>query len=97
MQISVADDRRTREALLTASSTRGGRRMDSMLLPLELLCAVPTSQFLDRKFHSRWRKRQVLPAFMSDTSSCIEAQRRQFTEFMSFASNEFVSLGRLTN
>ncbi|OAE31545.1 hypothetical protein AXG93_3415s1050 [Marchantia polymorpha subsp. ruderalis] len=59
MEISVADDRRTREALLTASSTRGGRRMDSMLLPLELLCAVPTSQFLDRKFHSRWRKRQI--------------------------------------
>ncbi|KAG6556604.1 hypothetical protein Mapa_001545 [Marchantia paleacea] len=59
MEISVADDRRTREALLTASSTRGGRRMDSMLLPLELLCAVPTSQFSDRKFHSRWRKRQI--------------------------------------
>ncbi|KAL3689134.1 hypothetical protein R1sor_015443 [Riccia sorocarpa] len=59
MEISLADDRRTREALLTASSARGGRRMDSMLLPLELLCAVPNSQFSDRKFHSRWRKRQI--------------------------------------
>ncbi|KAJ7533708.1 hypothetical protein O6H91_13G060800 [Diphasiastrum complanatum] len=59
MEISEASDRRTREALLHASAGRVGKRMDTLLVPLELLCCVSRTEFPDRKIHLRWQKRQL--------------------------------------
>ncbi|KAH7421986.1 hypothetical protein KP509_13G084700 [Ceratopteris richardii] len=59
MEISESMDRITRSALLNASAGRVGKRMDTLLVPLELLCAVSRTDFPDRKAYVRWEKRQV--------------------------------------
>eukprot|EP00850_Spirogloea_muscicola_P012569 SM000082S22811 [mRNA] locus=s82:26155:33864:- [translate_table: standard] len=61
LQLEIADssDRRTRTALLHAAGTRGGRHMDTLLLPLELLAAVPPTAFADRKSYMSWEKRML--------------------------------------
>lgn len=59
MEISEADDWRTRQGLLSASQGRVGKRMDTLLVPLELLCTVSKSNFADQRAHSRWQKRQL--------------------------------------
>ncbi|KAG0604223.1 hypothetical protein M758_10G154400 [Ceratodon purpureus] len=59
MEISGVSDRRTREAILHASAGRVGKRMDTLLVPLELLSAVPHSAFPDKIQYIRWSKRQM--------------------------------------
>jgi len=59
LEISGSSDRRTREALLHASAGRVGKRMDTLLVPLELLMAVPRSEFPDKMQYVRWSKRQI--------------------------------------
>lgn len=59
MEISEGMDRLTREALLHASAGRVGKRMDTLLVPVELLCTVSRSEFPDRKAYLRWEKRQI--------------------------------------
>lgn len=59
LQIPDTFDRRTREALLRATTRRVGRRMDTLLVPLELLMAMPRSEFPDDKEYVRWSKRQL--------------------------------------
>lgn len=59
MEISEGMDRLTRSGLLNASAGRVGKRMDTLLVPLELLCTVSRVDFPDRKAYLRWEKRQV--------------------------------------
>lgn len=59
LQISDTFDKRTREALLRATTRRVGRRMDTLLVPLELLMAMPRGEFPDEKEYVRWSKRQL--------------------------------------
>ena len=58
-QISEDRDRLTRSGLLNASAGRVGKRMDTLLVPLELLCTVSQLDFPDRKSYLRWEERQV--------------------------------------
>lgn len=59
MQISEAMDIRTRQGLLNALSGKVGKRMDALLVPLELLCCISRTEFSDKKAYVRWQKRQV--------------------------------------
>lgn len=59
MEIFEGIDRLTREGLLHASAARVGKRMDTLLVPLELLCTAPRADFPDRKAYLRWEKRQI--------------------------------------
>lgn len=59
IQISEAMDIRTRQGLLNALAGKSGKRMDSLLVPLELLCCVSRTEFSDKKAYLRWQKRQV--------------------------------------
>eukprot|EP00249_Psilotum_nudum_P000098 c10358_g1_i1 orf=430-3825(+) len=59
MEISEANDRRTREALLCAAAGRVGKRMDTLLIPLELLSVVSEEGFPDRQAFLHWKKRQL--------------------------------------
>lgn len=59
MQISEAMDIRTRQGLLNALSGKVGKRMDTLLVPLELLCCISRTEFSDKKAYIRWQKRQV--------------------------------------
>jgi len=52
-------DIRTRQALLNAIDGRAGKRMDMLLVPLELLCYISCSEFPDEKAYTRWKTRQV--------------------------------------
>ena len=58
-QISEAMDIRTRQGLLNALVGKMGKRMDTLLIPLELLCCISRSEFSDKKSYIRWQKRQV--------------------------------------
>lgn len=58
-QISEAMDIRTREGLLNAMVGKVGKRMDTLLVPLELLCCISRTQFSDKKAYIKWQKRQV--------------------------------------
>jgi hypothetical protein len=58
-QISEAMDIRTRQGLLSALVGKVGKRMDALLIPLELLCCVSRTEFSDKKAYIRWQKRQV--------------------------------------
>lgn len=53
-------DTRTRQGLLHALVGREGKRMDTLLVPLELLCCISRTQFSDKKAYLRWQKRQVI-------------------------------------
>eukprot|EP01018_Ginkgo_biloba_P033708 Gb_29552 [translate_table: standard] len=59
MQISKSTDRRTREALLRAAAGRIGKRMDTLLIPLELLFVVSPEDFRNKKDYIHWKKRQL--------------------------------------
>lgn len=59
MQISEAMDIRTRQGLLNALAGKVGKRMDTLLIPLELLCCISRTEFSDKKTYIRWQKRQV--------------------------------------
>lgn len=59
MQISEAMDIRTRQGLLNALAGKVGKRMDALLVPLELLCCISRTEFSDKKAYIRWQKRQV--------------------------------------
>ena len=59
LQISEAMDIRTRQGLLNALVGRVGKRMDALLVPLELLCCVSRAEFSDKKAYLRWQKRQA--------------------------------------
>ncbi|THU43751.1 hypothetical protein C4D60_Mb02t00030 [Musa balbisiana] len=57
--ISESMDIRTRQGLLNALVGRVGKRMDHLLIPLELLCCVSKTEFSDKKAFLRWQKRQL--------------------------------------
>ncbi|KAL5570574.1 hypothetical protein UlMin_027149 [Ulmus minor] len=59
MEISEAMDIRTRQGLLNALSGKVGKRMDALLIPLELLCCISRTEFSDKKAFIRWQKRQL--------------------------------------
>ncbi|GMI83308.1 proton ATPase translocation control 1 [Hibiscus trionum] len=59
MEISEAMDIRTRQGLLNALSGKVGKRMDTLLIPLELLSCISRSEFSDKKAYIRWQKRQL--------------------------------------
>ncbi|KAI4332955.1 hypothetical protein L6164_017820 [Bauhinia variegata] len=59
MEISDSMDIRTRQGLLNALVGKVGKRMDTLLVPLELLCCVSRSEFSDKKAFIRWQKRQL--------------------------------------
>ncbi|XP_022765718.1 uncharacterized protein LOC111310483 isoform X5 [Durio zibethinus] len=57
--ISEAMDIRTRQGLLNALSGKFGKRMDTLLIPLELLSCISRTEFSDKKAYIRWQKRQL--------------------------------------
>ncbi|XP_028103461.1 protein unc-13 homolog [Camellia sinensis] len=59
MEISEAMDIRTRQGLLNALVGKVGKRMDTLLIPLELLCCISRTEFPDKKAYIRWQKRQL--------------------------------------
>ncbi|TKY68354.1 DUF810 protein [Spatholobus suberectus] len=59
MEISESMDIRTRQGLLNALVGKAGKRMDTLLIPLELLCCISRSEFSDKKAFIRWQKRQL--------------------------------------
>lgn len=59
LEISEAMDIRTRQGLLNALIGREGKRMDTVLVPLELLCCISRTEFSDKKAYLRWQKRQL--------------------------------------
>lgn len=59
MEISESMDVRTRKGLLNALSGKVGKRMDTLLVPLELLSCISKPEFSDRKAFLRWQKRQL--------------------------------------
>ncbi|KAK9682773.1 hypothetical protein RND81_10G095200 [Saponaria officinalis] len=59
MEISEAMDIRTRQGLLNALVGKVGKRMDTLLVPLELLCCISRTEFSDKKAYIRWQKRQL--------------------------------------
>ncbi|KAG9156862.1 hypothetical protein Leryth_025128 [Lithospermum erythrorhizon] len=59
MEIPEGMDIRTRKGLLNAMVGKGGKRMDSLLIPLELLCCISRSEFSDKKSYIKWQKRQL--------------------------------------
>lgn len=52
-------DIRTRQGLLNALAGKVGKRMDALLIPLELLCCISRTEFSDKKAYIKWQKRQV--------------------------------------
>ncbi|CAI9264124.1 unnamed protein product [Lactuca saligna] len=59
MEISEAMDIRTRQGLLNAMAGKVGKRMDALLIPLELLSCVSRTEFSDKKAYIRWQKGQL--------------------------------------
>lgn len=59
MQISESLDIKTRQGLLNALIGKVGKRMDGLLIPLELLCCISRTEFSDKKAFIKWQKRQV--------------------------------------
>lgn len=59
MEISEVMDIRTRQGLLNALVGKVGKRMDTLLIPLELLCCISQTEFSDKKAYLRWQKRQL--------------------------------------
>ncbi|TVU08896.1 hypothetical protein EJB05_42323, partial [Eragrostis curvula] len=59
LEITEAMDIRTRQGLLNAMVGKVGKRMDNLLIPLELLCCISRSEFSDMKAYLRWQKRQL--------------------------------------
>jgi hypothetical protein len=83
LEISGASDRRTREALLHASASRVGKRMDTLLVPLELLSWVARTEFTDKKLFIRWEKRQInllLEGLLNHPSQALDPSDRSAVE-----------------
>ncbi|KAF9595042.1 hypothetical protein IFM89_036060 [Coptis chinensis] len=59
LEISEAMDMRTRQGLLNALVGKAGKRMDTLLIPLELVCCISRTEFSDKKAYLRWQKRQL--------------------------------------
>ncbi|KAF5195944.1 Peptidyl-prolyl cis-trans isomerase [Thalictrum thalictroides] len=59
LEISEAMDMRTRQGLLNALVGKVGKRMDNLLVPLELLSCISRTEFSDKKAYLRWQKRQL--------------------------------------
>lgn len=59
MEISEVMDVRTRLGLLNAMVGKVGKRMDTILIPLELLCCISRTEFSDKKSYIKWQKRQL--------------------------------------
>ncbi|CAI9102753.1 OLC1v1001072C1 [Oldenlandia corymbosa var. corymbosa] len=59
MEISEAMDTRTRIGLLNAMVGKVGKRMDTLLIPLELLSCISWTEFSDKKSYIKWQKRQL--------------------------------------
>ncbi|KAL8158855.1 hypothetical protein V2J09_000392 [Rumex salicifolius] len=59
MEISEDMDIRSRQGLLNALVGKSGKRMDTLLVPLELLCCISRTEFPDKKAYIRWQKRQL--------------------------------------
>ncbi|KAJ7545205.1 hypothetical protein O6H91_09G110600 [Diphasiastrum complanatum] len=59
MEVSEAFDRRTRKALMQLSAGLAGKRMDTLFVPLELLCILSSADFSDRRAYTRWQQRQL--------------------------------------
>lgn len=59
MEISEAIDIRMRQGLLNSLIGKVGKRMDTLLIPLELLCCISRTEFSDKKAYIRWQKRQL--------------------------------------
>lgn len=60
-------DIRTRQGLLNALVGKVGKRMDNLLVPLELLSCVSRTEFPDKKAYLRWQKRQASHAILFRT------------------------------
>lgn len=59
MEISESMDIRTREGLINALTEKGGKRMDTLLIPLELLCCISQAEFSNEEEFRKWQKRQL--------------------------------------
>nr|CAD1838922.1 unnamed protein product [Ananas comosus var. bracteatus] len=59
LEITESMDIRTRQGLLNALVGKVGKRMDNLLIPLELLSCVSRTEFSDKKAYLRWQKRQL--------------------------------------
>ncbi|KAL6655235.1 hypothetical protein ACP70R_006061 [Stipagrostis hirtigluma subsp. patula] len=59
LEITESMDIRTRQGLLNAMVGKVGKRMDNLLIPLELLCCISRAEFSDMKAYLRWQKRQL--------------------------------------
>ncbi|AQK85045.1 hypothetical protein ZEAMMB73_Zm00001d037867 [Zea mays] len=59
LEITESMDIRTRQGLLNAMVGKVGKRMDNLLIPLELLCCISRTEFSDMKAYLRWQKRQL--------------------------------------
>ncbi|KAF7817119.1 protein unc-13-like protein [Senna tora] len=59
MRVSEAMDSRVRRALLRISAGQVGRRIESVVVPLELLQQLKLSDFADSQEHEEWQKRTL--------------------------------------
>ncbi|KAK8601440.1 hypothetical protein V6N12_051273 [Hibiscus sabdariffa] len=58
-EISEAMDIRTRQELLNAFLGKTGKRLNTLLIPLELLSCILCTEFSDKKAYIRWQKRRL--------------------------------------
>uniref|UniRef100_A0ACD5UMF5 Uncharacterized protein n=1 Tax=Avena sativa TaxID=4498 RepID=A0ACD5UMF5_AVESA len=59
LEITESMDIRTRQGLLNSMVGKVGKRMDNLLIPLELLCCISRAEFSNMKAYLRWQKRQL--------------------------------------
>lgn len=59
MKVSEGADSRIRRALLRISAGQVGRKVESVVLPLELLQQFKSSDFTDQQEYDTWRKRNI--------------------------------------
>ncbi|XP_027354004.1 protein unc-13 homolog isoform X2 [Abrus precatorius] len=59
MRVSEAMDSRVRRALLRISAGQVGRRIESVVVPLELLQQLKASDFTDQQEYEEWQKRTL--------------------------------------
>ncbi|KAL5558666.1 hypothetical protein UlMin_034877 [Ulmus minor] len=59
MRVSEAMDSRVRRALLRIAAGQVGRRIESVVVPLELLQQLKLSDFTDSQEHDAWQKRTL--------------------------------------
>lgn len=59
MRVSESTDSKVRRALLRIAAGQVGRRIESMVLPLELLQQFKSSDFTDQEEYEAWQKRNL--------------------------------------